>query len=46
MVPVTVSEVTPVGTVMFTMADDVPFAICAVAGTTFGESADKLTVRF
>jgi hypothetical protein len=45
MAPITVSDVTPVGTVMLTVADDVPFAICAMAGTTFGESADKFTTR-
>jgi hypothetical protein len=44
MLPVIVSEVMPVGTVMLNEVDEVVFAIAALDGTTPGWSAESRTV--
>ena len=44
MLPVMVSEVTPVGTAILNEVDDVAFAMTALGGTTPGWSAETDTV--
>jgi hypothetical protein len=44
--PVMVSEVIPLGTLILSVVDEVPFAIWVVGGTTFGWSLDNATVTF
>jgi hypothetical protein len=46
MEPVIVRDVIPLGTVMFSVVDEVPFTIWAVVGTTLGWSLERATVTF
>ena len=46
MLPVTVSEVIPLGTLMGTVVEEVPFAIVALGGTTPAGLLDNATVVF
>jgi hypothetical protein len=44
--PVMVIELIPLGTVILSVVDEVPIAIWAAGGTTFGWSLDKATATF
>ena len=46
MEPVIVSEVVPLGTVMFSVVEAVPLAITALGGRTPGGLLDRSTVVF